>query len=86
MRDMFESYRDCMQVVLNLQTPRAVKDFAWKPIPFANGDLLQVNEFGRLYKRLAEFAPNCAMPVLHKFSLAAPEVRNVGTSGRKAVI
>lgn len=86
MRDMFASCSHCMQVVLNLQTAQAVKDFAWLPIPFANGDLLQSNEFGRLYKRWVEFASNAAMPVLHKFSFAAFKVRSLGTSGRKPVI
>ena len=83
---MFVSCYDFMWVILKMQIKWTVKDFASQPIPFANGDLVRVDEFERLYGRLVEFASNTTMPVLHKFSLAAREVRSVGTSERRAVI
>jgi len=70
----------CTQVESKMQTAAAVKKIAYKLIPFANYDPLRLNEFERLYRRLAEIFSNRLNRVLHEFSLAVPEVRKVGTS------
>ena len=66
---------DCMQEKFNLQIAQAVKEFAWKRIPFANGDLLNVNEFKRVWERCMERAFNSLTRVLHEFSRSVSEVR-----------
>ncbi|MBI5962276.1 MAG: hypothetical protein HY863_02275 [Chloroflexi bacterium] len=71
-----------MQVGLFLQTPQAVKDFAWLRLPFVKAEMERVNEFERVYKRMVEFPCNRSVQVLHEFSLAVSEVRKLGTSGR----
>jgi len=76
----------CTQVELKKQIAYAVKKIAYKPIPFANRDPLRINEFERLYRRLTAIICNWLNRVLHEFSLAIPEVRNVGTSRRLTVI
>ena len=65
----------CTQSILKPQAARAVKTLAYKPIPFANCDLLRSNEFERLYKRSRAILCNGLNQVLHDFSLAVLEVR-----------
>jgi len=66
---------DCMQKKNNLQTGQAVKEFAYECIPFANGDLLSLNEFTCVWERYVETAFNPLTRVLHEFSRSVSEVR-----------
>jgi hypothetical protein len=66
--------------------PAGVMDFAWRRLPFANGDFERGNQFGRVWGRMMEMLCNRAGRVLHGFSGAIPGVRRVGTSRRKIVI
>jgi hypothetical protein len=76
----------CTQVEMKMQIAKAVKNIAYKPIPFANRDPLRLNEFERLYRRLTAMVSNGLKRVLHEFSLAVPGVRRVGTSKRSTMI
>jgi len=72
----------CMQIFFHWQTAQAVKEIAYKPIPFANGDFKRINEFRRVSQRSRETAFNARRRVLHGFSCSILEVRKVGTSKR----
>jgi hypothetical protein len=63
---------------------KAVKEFASKPIPFANRDPGRRNEFKRVPERFKETVSNARIAVWHIFSCSIPEVRRAGTSERKS--
>jgi hypothetical protein len=74
----------CKQILFNWQMAKAVKEFAYKPIPFANGEHKRKKRFQRVQMRFPEVSSHGGRRVLHEFALAVPEVRRVGTSARKS--
>ena len=60
-----------------------VKEFACKPIPFANQDLVKNSEFKLVPKRFTEIPSNTSVFVLPVFSPSISEVRKPGTGRRK---
>jgi hypothetical protein len=76
-----------MTVTCNAECTRwAVKKFAWKLLPFANGEYKRTNAITGVSKRSEETAFYITYRVLHTFSCSISEVRKADTSERKNVL